>query len=313
MAGYRIPGALCGTRADPIDGGTLCRSNSPLPGLIGTVSPVTGLDLIDRLAIVIRRAIVLLPGQAGQKLGLLLSADALAAIGAALLAWAASHAFGVGEAFDLIMLGTGLVFLGREALDAVDHLAQFAAKVISARTDSDLELAAFHLSRAVSIIGVDSVIALLTHGAAKAWRGRYRPATVGDPAMPAGEAFTTKFGDIRYSTAGTANDRALALHHEKVHSFLSPKLMRFRDFRADLGMAGYNKSSLLRYLEEALAESYAQLRVNGIKGLPTGIRFPIANGYVTLQATLSEATIAAMATITVAGVVYAVSLEINER
>jgi hypothetical protein len=62
-----------------------------------------------------------------------------------------------------------------------------------------------------------------------------------------------------------------------------------------------------------LAESYAQLRVNGIKGLPTGIRFPIANGYVTLQATLSEATIAAMATITVAGVVYAVSLEINER
>jgi hypothetical protein len=32
-----------------------------------------------------------------------------------------------------------------------------------------------------------------------------------------------------------------------------------------------------------LAESFAQIRVNGLGHLLTGIRFPISNGYLTLQ------------------------------
>jgi hypothetical protein len=39
----------------------------------------------------------------------------------------------------------------------------------------------------------------------------------------------------------------------------------------------------MTYLEEALAETVAQLRVNGLHGLMTGIRLPIANGYIALQ------------------------------
>lgn len=45
-------------------------------------------------------------------------------------------------------------------------------------------------------------------------------------------------------------------------------------------MAAYQKSDLCRYLEEALAESYAQVKVNGLRGLPEGLAFPIRNGHM---------------------------------
>jgi hypothetical protein len=263
----------------------------------------------DRIAESVRRAAHHLPGEAGGRFMALLSPATLADIGAVLLVWAGSHAFGVGEAIDLLLLGTGLVFLGREALDALTSLGTFARIALQAQTDADFDRAGRELAHAVALIGVDTVLALLTRGAIKTYRGRHRPTVTGDPALPAGEGFTDKFGNITYSTAGSTADQALVLYHERVHSALSPKLMRLRDLRADLGMAAYSRSSLLRYIEEALAESYAQLRVNGIKGLPAGIRFPIANGYVTLRAVSLEG--GAM-TIVVGGIVYAVHIELRE-
>jgi hypothetical protein len=104
-----------------------------------------------------------------------------------------------------------------------------------------------------------------------------------------------------YSTLGSADDIALARYHERVHSFLSPKFKLFRELRADFGYGAYQRSSVLRYLEEAFAESWAQLRVNGIRGLPTGIKFPIKEGYVTIQALAAEG---AVGTILVGGVLY---------
>jgi hypothetical protein len=111
---------------------------------------------------------------------------------------------------------------------------------------------------------------------------------VGDSTLLAGFGETDKFGNVLYSTLGTADDIKLARYHESVHSFLSPKIKLFRELRADIGMTAYDKSSFLRYLEEALAESYAQLRVNGLRGLPTGIKFPIKESYVTIQAVAAE-------------------------
>lgn len=85
--------------------------------------------------------------------------------------------------------------------------------------------------------------------------------------------------------------------------------MKLREFRAELRITAYKKSALLRYIEEALAESYAQLRVNGINGLPAGIRFPIANGYVTLRAVAKEAAIGtAVGTVAAGGITYAVDV-----
>ena len=133
----------------------------------------------------------------------------------------------------------------------------------------------------------------------------YGPRATGDPNLPAGYGLTNKFGDVVYSTRGSATDQALVLAHERLHSFLSPKLMPLRDLRADLRMAVYKHSDLVRYLEEALAESYAQLKVNGVSELPTGIQFPIANGYVRLDRVLREA---AVGTVAVGGVTYGVYL-----
>jgi hypothetical protein len=78
------------------------------------------------------------------------------------------------------------------------------------------------------------------------------------------------------SPHGTAKDIAMTTAHESVHSFLSPKAINgLREFRADVGMTLYKKSSLCRYLEEALAETYAQVKFNGLSALPEGLAFPL--------------------------------------
>jgi hypothetical protein len=133
----------------------------------------------------------------------------------------------------------------------------------------------------------------------------HKPRTTGDPGMGPGEGATDKYGNVRYSTAGTQAEQDLALYHEQVHSFLSPKLKVLREFRADLRMAAYHKSEIMRYLEEAIAETVAQFKVNGIGAAFEGLKFPIANGYVTIGGMATEA---ALGTVVAGGVTYTVYL-----
>ena len=130
-----------------------------------------------------------------------------------------------------------------------------------------------------------------------------KPTEIGTTHLPAGEGLTDKFGNVFYSTLGSVQDVALARFHENVHSILSPKLSFLRTIRADLAASGYEHSSFLRYLEEALAETYSQLRVNGFAGLPTGIAFPVRERYVTVSAVIKEG---AIGTVVVGGVTYGV-------
>jgi len=57
--------------------------------------------------------------------------------------------------------------------------------------------------------------------------------------------------------------------------------------RARLSMAAYQHSHLLRYAEEAIAESVAQLGTGG--SLRAGLFFPIRQGYVNPVRMLLEA------------------------
>lgn len=75
--------------------------------------------------------------------------------------------------------------------------------------------------------------------------------------------------------------RLLALH-EAVHRALTPKLNVLRHVRVEGRAKSYDRSSLSMYLEEALAESFAQVSVNGARGLFTGVTFPVRYGYVSL-------------------------------
>jgi hypothetical protein len=149
-----------------------------------------------------------------------------------------------------------------------------------------------------------------TEPAAPTLRRQYQPTTTADPSMPKGTGGTDKWGNVTYSSAGTATDVALVEAHESVHSFLSPKALNgLREFRADARMAAYQRSALFQYLEEALAESYAQAKVNGVASIPEGIRFPMRAGYVTLGRVITEA---AIGTIAYGGVLYGVYVTVDE-
>ena len=71
-------------------------------------------------------------------------------------------------------------------------------------------------------------------------------------------------------------------------------------------MSAYSRSALLRYLEEALAEGYGQLRVHGLAQALGAYRFPLQGGYVTVSELVSEGY--AIGTITLGGVLFKVSI-----
>jgi hypothetical protein len=99
-------------------------------------------------------------------------------------------------------------------------------------------------------------------------------------------------------------EQRLTLYHEWVHRSLMPKVGPMRQLRAQLRASAYWRSSLLRYLEEAMAESYAQLRVRGMHQVVVGIRFPIQGGYVTMSQLGTEG--AAVGNIVVGGSIFTV-------
>jgi hypothetical protein len=139
---------------------------------------------------------------------------------------------------------------------------------------------------------------------------RYEPTITADASLPAGEGRADKLGNVRYSPHGTPQQVALVKAHESVHSFLSPKALNgLRELRADIGMKAYAKSQLCRYIEEALAESYAQVQVNGLRALPEGLKFPVTHGYVTVSRVIGEA---AIGTITYGGIVYGAYLVVEK-
>lgn len=124
---------------------------------------------------------------------------------------------------------------------------------------------------------------------------------------------TDPFGRIRIPryhprTAGPLplETRRTALYHELVHRYLSPRTGPLRNLRAEIRVTAYKRMAFLRYLEEALAQGYAMLRVQGLdKGL-AAYRFPIENGYVTVSQLLSES--AMVGTIMLGGARFYVSL-----
>jgi hypothetical protein len=295
-----------------VDDGLMCLAPGTPPGpLVG--DDVRSWSVATKIEAAIRRALPHLPGDAAGKLMELLSPTTLAILATTLVLWAGSHAIGVGEAVDILMLIGGFVFIGFEAYDALKHLIAFVQLSVGATSEHDLDLAGDHLARAIAIIGVDIALAVLTHGAGKIWKGRYRPTTTGTRTLPKGAGETSPTGDIRYSLHGTDEDRALVLLHEKVHQFFTPRIEPLRRFRVNLRMEGYEKVQLLRYLEEALAEGYAQLRVRGIKGLPEAMNFPLDHDYgLSLEVVRGQAIklgLAYLGTIVVGGIAMYVYLE----
>ncbi len=196
-----------------------------------------------------------------------------------ILVWLGSHAFGLGEAVDLIIGVVGFAALGWSVFQGLDELIDFGRKTYSAQSEADLDLAAAHLARAIGILGIQAVLAVLMRGRSPTYRGtrlspgsppprtpgwRYRPSTAGTIAKGAGGGATTFWGDMVFSTLGLMEEQRLVYFHEKVHQFLAPKIYFMREVRVTGRVNSYFKSSLYRWFEEFLTETFARFKVLGV-------------------------------------------------
>ncbi|EFT6398330.1 hypothetical protein H2379_004305, partial [Salmonella enterica] len=119
------------------------------------------MDFTDKLEIVVEKTIVLLPADVGQYLRSMITKEALITMAGILIAWVVAHFFGVGEIADFILVAGGYIALGATAIDAAHKLYDFADKTYNATTEADLDEAAHNLADAITLIGVNAVLALL--------------------------------------------------------------------------------------------------------------------------------------------------------
>jgi len=290
----------------------------PTPTAIAQMSPA------DKIGEAMRRSLPQLPAQARAMVNSLLEPQNLALMAGLLITWAGSHAFGVGEIVDLVLLGVGVVTLGFAVFEGAEELCEFANDALNARLDADLDRAAQHFARAVTLLGVSTLQAILLRGQARAAYARGRPQVYARPALgspPSGRSLqvsrpgalpsgslgdTNAYGVIRVARNQSLSEQRVTLFHELVHRFFSPRTGPFCKLRAEVRMSLYARSALLRYLEEALAEGYAQLRVNGLADALGAIRFPLQGGYMTVSQLLTEGQ--ALGTITLGGTLFHVSM-----
>ncbi|HEX8200199.1 MAG TPA: hypothetical protein VF590_06905, partial [Isosphaeraceae bacterium] len=268
---------------------------------------VRDMSVQDKIAETIRRSLPLLPAGAREQVQAMLSPESLAIMAGTLVVWAGSHFFGIGEIVDVILLVAGFAVLGLSVFSGAQELYAFGTAAVNAQSDPDLDRAAQHFSRAVNILGISVISAVLLRRSAQAVVARGRPQIrprmqLGPPpspglrpritrpfSLPSGALGETDWwGNIAVARNQTLTEQRLTLYHEWVHGVLSPRFSPLRALRAELRASAYWRSALMRYLEEAMAESYAQLRVHGLQQILVGIRFPIRNGYVTVSQLATE-------------------------
>ncbi len=295
---------------------------------MSSLAEIARLSASDKLAEGMRRSLPHLPGDARALVQAMLTPESLAIVVGTLIAWAGSHAFGVGEIVDVIFLGVGIFALGFAVFEGAGALYDFATGAIGARTDAELEQAGRHFARAIVLLGASTVQALLLRGQGRTLAARGRPQVsprpaVGTPPPPGNQlrlsrpaqlpggalGETDAFGAIAVTRNQSLTEQRLTLFHELVHRYFSPRTGPLRKLRAELRMSAYSRSALLRYIEEALAEGYAQLRVNGLADALAAYRFPLQNGYLTVAQLASES--GAIGAIYLGGTLFHVSITLE--
>ena len=259
---------------------------------------IASLTTEQRLAAVLERTGARLGPAAATELKKFATPQALAGAAVFLVAWIVSHAIGIGMIIDALMIGTGIIFIGMAVFDAIGHLTEFGRKTLYGKSDAELNAGAEHLAQAISILGIQAVLALLLKSSPKTFQGgrfklspmpartrglAFNPRQIRRlPHEPAGGGYTTEWGEIFISSRGSPADRRIVALHESIHRLLTPKLYVLRQFRVQNRTASYVRSALSKYLEEAFAETYAQIKIGGIGEAIVGITFPLKQEYVTL-------------------------------
>jgi hypothetical protein len=288
--------------------------------------PVATMSTTEKIGESMQRSLHLLPQDAQAVVRQMLSPASLAIIAGTLVVWTGSQFFGVGEIVDLILLAVGALTVGFSVFEGGYELLKFAKGAVRAKTDPDLDEAAAHFARAVIVLGIAAVQAVLMKGPARTVAERGMPKVqprieVGEPPPPGSDlrlsrisipdgtlGITDEYGEIIVSRDQSLTEQRITLYHELVHRFFSPKTGPLRRLRAEANISGYMKSALLRYLEEALAEGYGQLKVNGLAEGFKAYKFPLAGGnpYVTVAQLKAEGVL--IGTISLGGAAFYVTI-----
>ena len=126
---------------------------------------IAGFSQAEKLLEVLNLTIQKLPSALGSQLKALINPASIAVMVGVLGAYTASHAVGVGFIADAAMGVSAGLFLGWQAVDVAKDLWGFA-QYVNATTEADLDKAAEHLAKAVSTVGIDVILGILTKKAA---------------------------------------------------------------------------------------------------------------------------------------------------
>jgi hypothetical protein len=165
----RQPRPLCGYELGYgwIDTGTLPRTRLQPPGPAGVLEtrPPQTLtvpsDVPGKLLLAAQAGLPKLPQEIRQEVAALLSVESMAIVAGSVLVLAGAQAVGVGLIFDVVLLGLSIALIGAEAIKAARSFQRFYSLALIAQTESDFSKAGEEFAKAVSMLGVNAVIALL--------------------------------------------------------------------------------------------------------------------------------------------------------
>ena len=258
----------------------------------GLMADVGKLSFEQKLGEVLNKTADKVGPEVGAQLRALVEPKSLGVMAGVLVVWVVGHGLGYGEAVDLVIGIVGYAALGWGIFTGLDEVYEFAKTTYYAHSGGDIDAAADHLAKAISILGVQAVLAILFHGRPKTKSAnpgpappktpgrRYSPSTNIDPALTVGRAYCSWWGDIYVNAISTGDEAAMLLFHERVHQFLTPKLYFLRDLRLGMRVGSYAESSLFRWLEEWLAYAVGYGRVKNWSAMFGSIGFPVQRGYV---------------------------------
>lgn len=154
-----VPGPRLSSRADPMT----------------TLAEILRMSSADKIAEAMHRSLPFVPASARSTVEAMLRPEALAIVVGTLAVWAGSHFIGIGEIVDVILLTVGVVTLGFAVFEGAEELCQFAKGAMAARTDAELDEAGRHFARAVTLLGISTIQAVLLRGQGRALLARGRP------------------------------------------------------------------------------------------------------------------------------------------
>lgn len=127
--------------------------------------PISRLSPLDRFTQVLKRTTPKLPGEIREEFAAMITPTTLAVMAGTLAAWGASHYFGIGFVFDILLLVGGVILLGVQVWAAANDFVSAIQITMSAKTEADLDQAADHMANFIAVVGVATFMAVVGKGA----------------------------------------------------------------------------------------------------------------------------------------------------